>query len=314
MNTQANAMPGSPVESRVSAPADISATQRFYWSVRRELWESRYIYVAPLAAAGLFLMGFLIGTIHLPGKMRAALALDPVKQHELIQQPYEFAETLLMGTFLIVAIIYCLDALYGERRDRSILFWKSLPVSDFTTVLAKASIPVVILPLVTFAITVVTQGTMLLLSTVALLGSGLSVATLWNHFSLLRMWLGLFDHLVGFHGLWYAPIYCWLLLVSAWARRAPFLWATLPPLAIGFVEKIAFNTAYFGAMLGYRFTGNPEGAAFMTSSMSIDPPSHLRPVPFLISLLFSPGLWIGFAVAAAFLAVAVRLRRYRDPI
>jgi ABC-2 type transport system permease protein len=314
MNTQANAIPEPPVVSQAAAPTDISAAQRFYWSVRRELWESRYIYIAPLAAAGLFLVGFLIGTIHLPGKMRAALALDPMKQHEAIQQPYEFAETLLMGTFLIVAIIYCLDALYGERRDRSILFWKSLPVSDLTTVLAKASIPVVILPLVTFAITVVTQGIMVLLSTAVLLASGLSAAMLWSHFSLFRMWLGLFDHLVGFHGLWYAPFYCWLLLVSAWTRRAPFLWAALPPLAIGAVEKIAFNTSYFGAILQYRFMGNPEGSAFMTSSMSIDPPSHLNPVSFLMSLLISPGLWTGFAVAAAFLAVAVRLRRYRDPI
>jgi ABC-2 type transport system permease protein len=307
-------MPESHVESQASAPADISATQRFYWSVRRELWESRYIYIAPLAAAGLFLVGFLIGTIHLPEKIRAALALAPMKQHAAIQQPYEFAETLLMGTFLIVAMIYCLDALYGERRDRSILFWKSLPVSDVTTVLAKASIPVVILPLLAFAITVVTQGIMALLSTVVLLGSGLSTATLWNHFSLLQMWLGLFDHLVGFHGLWYAPFYCWLLLVSAWARRAPFLWATLPPLAIFAVEKIAFNTSYFGAMLQYRFTGGPERSAFMTNSMLIDPPSHLNPIAFLISLLISPGMWLGMAVSAAFLAAAVRLRRYRDPI
>ncbi|HEY6390291.1 MAG TPA: hypothetical protein VIX89_03365 [Bryobacteraceae bacterium] len=312
MNTQSNAMPESPVESQAVAPADISASQRFYWSVRRELWESRYIYVAPLAAAGLFLVGFLIGTIHLPAKMRAALALDPIKQHAAIQQPYEFAEMLLMGTFIIVAIIYCLDALYGERRDRSILFWKSLPVSDLTAVLAKASIPVVLLPLLTFAITVVTQGIMVLLSTAVLMGSGLGAATLWSHFSLFQMWLGLFDHLVGFHGLWYAPFYCWLLLVSAWARRAPFLWATLPLLAIGAVEKIAFNTAYFGAMLQNRFTGGPEASAFMLSSMSIDP--HLNPVPFLITLLISPGLWIGFAVAATFLAGAVRLRRYRDPI
>jgi ABC-2 type transport system permease protein len=314
MNTHSNAMSESPVESQAAASVDISPAQRFYWSVRRELWEHRYIYIAPLAAAGLFLVGFLIGTIHLPGKMRAALTLDPMRQHDAIQQPFEFAELLLMGTFIIVAGIYCLDALYGERRDRSILFWKSLPVSDLTTVLAKASIPVVILPLFTFAITVVTQGVMVLLSTAVLVGSGLSAGTFWKHFSLFQMWLGLFDHLVGFHGLWYAPFYCWLLLVSAWARRAPFLWATLPPLAIGFVEKIAFNTSYFGAMLQYRFSGGPEDATFMASSMSIDPPSHLYPVPFLIRLLISPGLWIGFVVAAAFLAGAVRLRRYRDPI
>ena len=303
MNTQSNTMPESSVQSQATASPDISAARRFYWSVLRELWEIRSIYIAPLAAAAVILAGFLISTIHLAHKMRAALALSPAQQNQAIQQPYTFAEDVLMGTLLIVAVFYCLDALYGERRDRSILFWKSLPVSDLTTVLAKASIPVLILPLVTFAVTVVTQSIMALLSTVVLLGSGLSATTLWNHLPLIQMWLGLFDHLVGFHGLWYAPFYCWMLLVSAWARRAPFLWAALPPLAIGVVEKIAFNTSYFEAILRYRFAGTPDADA-------MDPTTHLSSVPFLIS----PGLWIGLVVSAAFLAVAIRLRRYHGPM
>jgi ABC-2 type transport system permease protein len=303
MNTQSNTMPESSVQSQATASPDISAARRFYWSVQRELWENRSIYIAPLAVAAVILAGFLISTSHLADKMRATLALSPAQQNHAIQQPYTFAEDVLMGTFLIVAVFYCLDALYGERRDRSILFWKSLPVSDLTTVLAKASIPVLILPLVTFVVTVVTQWIMALLSTVVLLGSGLSAATLWNHLPLFQMWLGLFDHLVGFHGLWYAPFYCWMLLVSAWARRAPFLWAALPPLAIGVVEKIAFNTSYFEAILRYRFAGSPDADP-------MDPLTHLSPVPFLIS----PGLWIGLVVAAAFLAAAIWLRRYRDPM
>ena len=307
MNTQSNAMPQ---QSQAAAPAAISATQRMYWSVRREFWESRSLYIAPLAAAALILVGFLVSTIHLAAKMRAALALDPMQQNVAIRQPYTFAELLLMGTFLIVALFYCLDALHGERSDRSILFWKSLPVSDLTTVLAKASIPVVILPLFTFAITVATQCIMLLLSTLLLWGSGVSVATLWDHVPLFQMSFGLLDHLVGFHGLWYAPIYCWLLLVSAWARRAPILWAVLPLLAIGIVEKIAFNSSYFAALLQYRFAGGPESDTFTATRVAMDPLTHLHPGQFLAS----PGLWIGFAVAAAFLAAAVRLRRYRDPI
>jgi ABC-2 type transport system permease protein len=303
MNTQSNTMPESSVQSQATASPDISAARRFYWSVLRELWETRSIYIAPLGVAAVILAGFLISTIHLSDKMRAVLALNPAHQNPAIQQPYTIAEDVLMGAFLIVAVFYCLDALYGERRDRSILFWKSLPVSDLTTVLAKASIPVLILPLVTFAVTVVTQSIMALLSTVVLMGSGLRPAALWNHLPLFQMWLGLFDHLVGFHGLWYAPFYCWMLLVSAWARRTPVLWAALPPLAIGVVEKIAFNTSYFTAMLRYRFAGSPDAD-------SMDPLTHLSPVPFLIS----PGLWIGLIVSAAFLVAAIRLRRYRGPM
>jgi len=310
MNTQANAMPESPRESQVRAPAVISATRRMYWSVRRELWESRAIYIAPLAVAALFLTGFLISMVHLPNKMRAALALSPMQQHELIEKPYDVAALLIMATTLVVAVFYCLDALHGERRDRSILFWKSLPVSDLITVLSKASIPIVVLPLVTFAITVVTQWIMLLLSTAVLLGSGVSVATLWTHVSLWHMSLGLLYHLLAIHGLWYAPIFGWLLLVSGWARRMPFLWAALPLLVVGFVEKIAFNTSHFAAMFGQRITGDSGHAASNAGGMSMDSMMQVTPGQFLIS----PGLWIGLAVTAAFLAAAVRLRRYREPI
>ena len=309
MNTQSNPIPDTPVEAQGSAPAVIPATRRMYWSLRRELWESRSIYIAPLAVAGLILFGFLISTIHLPSKMRTALALDPMQQHELLTQPYSFAALLIMATTFVVAVFYCLDALHGERRDRSILFWKSLPVSDLTTVLSKASIPRVVLPLLTFAITVVTQWIMLLMSSTVLLGSGLSVATLWTQLSFSQMSLMLLYHLVTVHALWYAPIFGWLLLVSAWARRAAFLWAGLPVLAVALVEKIAFNTSHFAIMLGNRMGGGAE-AVTAPGSVPMDPMTHLTPGHFLSS----PGLWIGLALTAAFLAAAVRLRRYQGPI
>jgi ABC-2 type transport system permease protein len=310
LNSQSSAVPESSINSKAIAPQVIPASRSMYWSVRRELWESRSIYIAPLAVAAVFLFGFLISTVHLPSKMRSALALEPSKQHELIQQPYNFVALLIMGTTFIVALFYCLDALHGERRDRSILFWKSLPVSDATTVLSKASIPLVVLPLLTLAITVVAHCIMLLLSSVALLESGLRVATLWNNLLLFQMWVALLYHLVAIHALWYAPIFAWLLLVSAWARRMAFLWAALPLLAIGVLEKIAFNSSHLAALLGNRLGGGAEGADFTPGSMAMDPLAHLNPGQFLIS----SGLWIGLIVAAAFLAGAIRLRRSQGPI
>ncbi len=181
MNTQSNAVPESPLESQVVAPAAIPATRLLYWSVRRELWENRSIYIAPLAVAGVVLFGFSISAI--AGIWEKPLRLDPAQP----QAPYDMAAGLIMLTGIVVSVFYCLDALHGERRDRSILFWKSLPVSDLTTVLSKASIPLVVLPLLTFAITVVMQWIMLLLSSVVLLVSGQSVATLWTHLSFFRM-------------------------------------------------------------------------------------------------------------------------------
>ncbi len=311
MNTPANAMPGSAVDAQEIAPPALPATRPLYWSVRRELWESRSIYLAPLGVAAVFLFGFLVSMITLPHRLRAALALDPLQQHAALKQPYSLAAALIMGTAFIVGIFYCLDTLHGERRDRSILFWKSLPVSDLTTVLAKASIPIVILPLLSFAVTVATQLVMLLLSSAVLLASGLSVATLWRQVPLFQMSLMLLYHLLTVHGFWYAPIYGWLLLVSAWARRAAFLWAALPLLAIGVVEKIAFNTSHFAALLRHRLAG-PEAFSMTASGRAsmMDPLAHADPGKFLSA----PGLWIGLVFAAVCLAAAVRLRRWRDPI
>jgi ABC-2 type transport system permease protein len=305
MNTQSEAL--QPLEANVALPVVIPASRRIYWSVRRELWEVRAIYLAPLAVAALFLLGFLISAIHAPIQMRDAMALDPMRHQELVQQPYTFAAFFLMAISFIVAMFYCLDALYGERRDRSILFWKSLPVSDLITVLAKASVPVLILPLVTFAVTLVTQIIMLLLSSAVMLARGQNVATLWSHLPLFQMSLMLLFHLVAVHGIQLAPIYAWMLLVSGWARRAPLLWAVLPPLAIGVAEKVAFNTHHFASLLGYLFGGAPEIA---TGKMAMAPLT-LRA---LGEFLTYPGLWIGLVLTAAFLAAAVRLRRYREPI
>jgi ABC-2 type transport system permease protein len=310
MNTPSSAMDESPLDAREIAPAVLSESRLFYWSVRRELWENRFIYIAPLAAAAVYLFAFLISLIWLPHhKMRALLALDLAQQHEAITQPYDFAAGLFMVTAMIVGVFYSLDALHGERRDRSILFWKSLPVSDVTTVLAKASIPIVILQLLAFVLTVATQFIMLLLSSVVLRANGLSVANYWAQVSWFQMSLMLFYHLFTVHVLGHAPFYAWFLLVSGWARRAAFLWAFLPPIAIMVVEKIAFNTTYFANMLVDALSGGAEAVPF-PGRMPIDPGMQLTPGHFLLS----PGLWIGLAVTAAFLFAAVRLRRNREPI
>jgi ABC-2 type transport system permease protein len=116
--------------------------------------------------------------------------------------------------------------------------------------------------------------------------------------------------------LWLAPVYCWLLFISVWAKRAPFLWAVLPPLAIGVFETIAFRTSYFASWVGKRLFGFASGAFDLkdSSGVAIDPHfiplAHLAPGRFLSSAT----LWLGLIVAAALLAAAVRLRRHREPI
>jgi ABC-2 type transport system permease protein len=253
--------------------------------VWRELWENRSIYVAPLIVAVVVLIGFAISAIGLPERRRAVLLLDPAKTRAAIEVPYDVAAMMMIFTAFIVGVFYCLDALYGERRDRSILFWKSMPVSDLTTVLSKMTIPLAVLSLITFAIVVATQFIMLLWTSILLIAHGMSPASTWMYFPLVKQSFILLYGLVVI-ALWHAPIYGWALLVSGWARRATFLWAVLPLFAIGFFEKIT------------------HGKPTIDSLVQLTPGRYLS----------TPGLWIGLLFAAALIAAAVRLRRYRGPI
>ena len=111
-----------------------------------------------------------------------------------------------MLTAGVVSIFYCLVALHGERRDRSIRFWKSLPVSDLVTAAAKASIPFIILPLVAFIITVAKQLIMLLVSRASRLGTSGNAPALWAHAALFQISLNMLYHLFTVRSLRYAPL------------------------------------------------------------------------------------------------------------
>lgn len=303
MNTPANVVPESRVASQTITPSVV--TRPYYWSIKRELWEYRSIYFVPLIAAALFVFGFLINLIRMRGRMHSV-----AWTHETFALPYEISAALIMGTALLVGLYYALDSLYGERRDRSILFWKSLPVSDLTAVLSKLTVAMVIVPLLSFAITIVTQFIMLVLSSLVMLGSGIHTGEVWSQSSFFKVSLMLLYHILLVHGLWYAPLYGWLLLVSAWSPRAPLVWAVLPPFVIYGIEKLAFNTSYFLGLLRERLLGPPTHAPAGSVHASMEISHELIPAHFFAE----PGLWIGLAVGAIFVAGAVRLRRYRGPI
>ena len=324
MNTPSNAMPQSPRDSQELAPAALSATRPMYWSVRRELWENHSIYVAPLAIAAVYLLSFAVSVIWLPDNMREAWMPHTMREMAALKvadsliglaMPYTHAAMLVGLIGFLVGIFYSLDALHGERRDRSILFWKALPVSDLATVLSKAATPLVVLPLIVFAVTVFLQQIMRLLSMAVLVMNGGSAATLWTRLPLSEM------ELVTLYGavvivLWHAPIYCWFLLVSGWARRAVFLWAVVPWLAIAAMENIAFHTTFLGRMLHGRLLGFTEAAFDLKDKNGVPIDAHFIPLTQLAPGRFfsSTGLWLGLVFAVACLVAAVRLRRYREAL
>jgi ABC-2 type transport system permease protein len=304
MSTQSNAMSES-FQSQSTAPAVISATQVLYWSVRRELWENRSLYIAPLAVAGVALFGFCLSSF--VGTWEPPLRLSSAH----LKTPFDMAAGLMMLTGIVLSVFYCLDALHSERRDRSVFFWKSMPVSDLTTVLAKASIPLFVLPLIVVTVTLAMQWIMLLFSSAVVLASGKSVGELWRNLSIIQMWLLLLYHFATAHVLWPYPVYCWLLLVSGWAKRAVFLWAALPVLVIGGFERMTFHTFHFAEIVGGHLIGNAPVMDMTEGGMGLDPLTTHVTVGRFIS---SPGLWIGLALSAVFLAAAVRLRRNQGPI
>jgi len=311
MTFQSDTLSDSAPGMRAAAPAALAATQPFYWSVRRELWEHRSLVIAPLAAAGVVLFGLILSLFQLGHHVRDLAGAQPLAQQGLLTAPFAISAAAILVTAFIVAVFYCVSALHNERRDRSILFWKSLPVSDLTTVLSKAVIPLVVLPMISVVVVIATQLVAFVLTAAVLAGNGFSPSLLWTEVPFAKMEL-LLVYGVAALALWHAPIYGWLLLVSGWAKRGPFLWAILPPLALCLIEKIAFGTGYLGNMLKNRIAGGIDQAFtyIPVHNPTVMPMPQLNPVGFVTS----PQVWIGLLVAAGFITASVWLRRYREPV
>jgi ABC-2 type transport system permease protein len=287
------------------------------WSIRREIWENRSVYIAPICAALLVLLGFSISAAKLAPYGDHFAALNPDDQKDLLRHLLMPTAAIIMGTSGIVSFFYCLDALYTERRDRSILFWKSLPVSDVETVLSKIAIPVLVIPLLSFIVIAVTQLILLASISLILVAHGVSAAGVTGNISLVQLWSSLlYGECIA--ALWFAPVFGWLLLVSAWAQRLPFLWAVLPPFGLAILEYLSFRTSYVWNQLGERLLGVYVHGFY---NGSLDPTTSggawqgsIAAVPDPVSFFATPGLWIGLVVALVFVAASVWIRRYREAI
>jgi ABC-2 type transport system permease protein len=264
-------------------------THPYVTQVKRELWEHRSLLISPLVAAAFFVLAAVVGalasssTIEFQGRMRWGPNIDNpimVGMASLASQVYLVSS--------ITCFVYLLDCLYSERKDRSILFWKSLPVSDACTVLVKFAVGMVLVPLAVF---VLVQVAFVLIHGILVLGvpAFAEVSANSGPGDWLEATLRLLGMLVATL-LWYAPIGAWYMLASVSSRRAPILMATMPFVALGICESIFFHTKYVWQLLGYR----------------------LVPRPDLLQALTLPGMWLGLVAAAGMLYMVIRLRRYRD--
>ncbi|MDA1074212.1 MAG: hypothetical protein O3A63_05535 [Proteobacteria bacterium] len=209
--------------------------------------------------------------------------------------------------FLVILVFVLTGSLFEDRRDRTVLFWKSLPVSDLKSVLSKLIHGMWIAPLVTIAAIVVAQIAVLLMVT-SHLGDNptTSASNVWLNSNLVFSTLELMGCYV-IAGLWSLPLYSWILLVSATVRQLPLVWVLLTPLLLIYVESIVVGTSYLktGIMTHLPIHVLPRAASSDTAG---------RDFGSVLDLFTTPDMWIGLLVGAALLYAAVEIRRRNNEI
>ncbi|MEG3788703.1 hypothetical protein V1318_01070 [Lysobacter sp. CCNWLW3] len=339
------------------AVAAVHPTHTFRLLLRREFWEHRGGFLwAPMVAGAIFLLLSIMGIG--VGELAARRVMDS-NSHAMISTDdgnfrlngldlSKLTEKLnsedvrelggavdgllfMAGSWPLmvlafVVFFYCLGSLYDERKDRSVLFWKSLPVSDGQTVLSKVASATLTAPALAVAASLLTMiGFLLILSVVVMFHGGNPITLLWGPGSPFTVALNLLAG-IPIYALWALPTVGWLMLCSSWARSKPFLWAIMIPLFAGIfvswfdlMQLFNLESGWFWKNIVARslvsvFPGGWIDAANI-GEINGEGPSVIHEVINLrtmYSVLGSLQLWIGAAAGAAMIFAAVRLRRWRD--
>ena len=296
--------------------------------MQRELWEHLSIYIAPIVVAILMTLASLTGQVSVNGLEHVDLGIVGASN-----MPENARAAILSGVMIglsttfviamwILTIFYALDSLYAERKDRSILFWRSIPSTDFETVLSKLLTAMLVIPLVSFVMIVVTHLAVLLFTSVWIGvrgGSGLQL--IWASAPFFDNWTATLIFLLALP-LWLSPFIGWFLFVSAYTKRSPFLTAFLPLAVIPLLEKMLFDSAVFAEAAFVRSGKMPLFKDLDTMERLFEEGEHFAMVDgaelSLLGLmdlggfLTNPGLWLGLLVCGLFTAAAIYVRRYRD--
>lgn len=297
----------------------------FIGLMRREIWEHPALFVGPLGANLFVALSMLIAVARGIGSREnltaIAESLDLADESALeMGRNLLFASPAALVVVVTVAVgyFYFLDCLYAERKERSILFFKSFPVTDTQTVLAKVCCGVIVLPALSLVAFAVTQLLVLVVATVALLAVGGGAGALWDAGSLFANWIFVFYVLVS-SALWYSAVSAYLLLVSAWAKKAVYLWSLAPLFAMQ-AELLLPGENHLGRLIIGHIGGYPAAAYTMPPGFGHGEitggfdASNLNLLSLCdpVGLVMEPALWVSLALAGAFVSGAIALRRYRD--
>lgn len=296
--------------------------------LERELWEHRSIYVVPIVVAIIMTLAALTGQVSINGMEHVDIGIvgasnmpDNARAAVLSGIMIGLSTTFVFSMW-ILTIFYALDSLYAERKDRSILFWRSMPSTDLETVLSKLLTAMLVIPLVTFAMILVTHLAVLLFASVWVAARGGSGLTLiWGSVPFFDNWTATLIFVLALP-LWLSPFIGWFLFISAFTKRSPFLTAFLPIAILPMLENMLFDTAVFAEAFFVRSIKMPlfidpgtmerlfeEGDGF---ALLADAQLSLLGLMDLSGFLTNPGLWLGLIVCGLFTAAAIYVRRYRD--
>jgi len=300
--------------------------KRFLWLIRREIWEHKAIWIAPAIVIGCLVLLVVTGNVHLGpiGTFDDSTPLGDFPrdvQVKLLLIAYAGLALVVFMVMGIVAFFYALDSLYADRRDRSVLFWKSMPLSDAETVLSKFAVAAVVIPLVALAGAVLAQFVVAAGGSAKLAMAGMAAGVMWQPEAILGgIVIALLWCVTAV--LWYSPIIAYLMLASAWAPKGPFLWAVLPPVAVWVLERVVLHSEYVGDFITVRLFGlykllssSRSGTDDMSDAdvgAEVVKLSNIDLVGSLREFYASPDLWLGLVAAGLLLAAAMWVRRYRD--
>ena len=296
--------------------------------VKREFWEHKGgIFYTPLIMAAVFAVLLIIGsftgeTIHIddesfsfseaaPKALAQLEHLSEGKRAQIMSVYLQWPVVVFGFVLFLVSLFYSLGCLYDERKDRSILFWKSLPISDASTVLSKFVAITILAPLIYFATLVVFQLFLMLYATVGAWIGGDSGGLIWGSTSLLSV---VFNTLISLlvASFWLAPVWGWCLLVSTWAKKVAFLWGGIPIVMIIVAEGIISQTTRFAELVGTHIA---TGFAIQNSFINeVSDGEAFESLPFdnAMGALSSANFWVGLLIAGVFIGGAIYTRRYRD--
>ena len=305
--------------------------------VKREFWENKGAFrTTPLAIGGIYIvlsLMFIITFNHFDNEFQSLKELIRfiAQQDTGLRSQIIYAVTISVIPSLFTLVLafvvffYLLGSLYDDRKDRSILFWKSLPASDTLTMASKLLAAMVLAPLIFWVIYVLTHIVIMLIFSIVVLSLGENPWTLF---------LGLGNPFKGWsmvllsymaQSIWALPFYGWLMLVSAFAPRIPLLFAILPPVVVAvlqiwieFLRTFTLKKNLFG-VIGEWVANSPlimsvddhgrDSLEVALGAPLTDTFGHEVTVANMLDRLFSTHMLIGLAVAAVFLAAALWLRR-----